>query len=421
MEDEPAIVIGPREQLFHLLAEAAEIEHTLMCSYLYAAFSLKRGNVTGLSPTEAAAVARWRKSILAVATEEMIHLLLVSNLSIALGGKPHFGRPNFPVSTGYFPSGVVVKLTPFSLETIDHFVFLERPRGVQLEDGAGFETDNDYQRMEAHHGLMPSVQDYTTIGRLYDALRSNLKASTRRLGEPALFIGPVVSQVGPDVLSMDGVTTIDSLASALAAIDTIVDQGEGSQADRQNSHYQRFVTTREEYLALKEANPAFAPAWPAAESPVMRLPPDPENKVFVDEPRAARVLDFTNAVYGLLLRFLLQSFGRQGPSAATIQRGYMDAAVTLMHVLEKTASHLVTLPASPSRPGVNAGMSFTMLRAVEPFFSGRAEQQLVSERLDELVAGARVLAWHVPELASLVPTLAAIAPSLANPKTEQAG
>ncbi|HSO41822.1 MAG TPA: ferritin-like domain-containing protein [Rhodospirillales bacterium] len=38
---EPEILVGDREQLFHLLAEAAEIEHTLMCSYLYAAFSLK--------------------------------------------------------------------------------------------------------------------------------------------------------------------------------------------------------------------------------------------------------------------------------------------------------------------------------------------------------------------------------------------
>src|SRR5688500_1911197 len=39
----PDSVIGGREQLFHLLAEAAEVEHTLMCCYLYAAFSLKRG------------------------------------------------------------------------------------------------------------------------------------------------------------------------------------------------------------------------------------------------------------------------------------------------------------------------------------------------------------------------------------------
>ena len=32
-----------REQLLHTLYEAAELEHNLMCTYLYAAFSLKRG------------------------------------------------------------------------------------------------------------------------------------------------------------------------------------------------------------------------------------------------------------------------------------------------------------------------------------------------------------------------------------------
>ena len=30
--DDEEIVVGSREQLLHLLAEAAEIEHTLMCS-----------------------------------------------------------------------------------------------------------------------------------------------------------------------------------------------------------------------------------------------------------------------------------------------------------------------------------------------------------------------------------------------------
>ena len=52
--------VGPsREQLFHELYEAAELEHNLMCTYLYAAFSLKAGVAEGLSEPEAAAVARW--------------------------------------------------------------------------------------------------------------------------------------------------------------------------------------------------------------------------------------------------------------------------------------------------------------------------------------------------------------------------
>jgi hypothetical protein len=338
----------------------------------------------------------------------MTHLLLVANLSIALGGRPHFGRPNFPVASGYFPSGVVVKLTPFSRETLEHFIFLERPRGMQLRDGQGFEPEEDYEREEAHHGLMPSVQDYTTIGRLYEALRWNLRACAQRLGERALFIGPVDAQMSPSVVGMPGVTTIDSLSSALAAIDTIVEQGEGSRASRDDSHFERFSKIREEYEQLADADPTFTPAWPAAESPVMRRPPDPAGKVFVDAPHAARVLDLANATYSLLLRFLVQAFGREDGDRP-VQRRYMNAAIELMHVVGQLSAVLVTLPASATHPGVNAGMSFTMLRSVEPFYAGAAEDKLVAERLKELAAGARSLARSTQALAGLEHKLLAIA------------
>jgi hypothetical protein len=404
--NETEIVIGPREQLFHLLAEASEIEHTLMCSYLYAAFSL-RGETAGRSTAELQAIERWRKEILGVATEEMVHLLLVANLSTALGGRPHFDRPNFPVASGHFPSDVVVKLTPFNRETLQHFIFLERPRGVQLPDGEGFEV-GDYEREQAHYGLMPSVQDYRTIGRLYDALRINLIASAQRLGESALFVGPIGAQLGPSTVTMNGVAIVDGLQTALAAIDTIVAQGEGGRAHRDDSHYERFLAIEREYLELLDANPAFEPAWPAAESPVLRRPPEPEGKVFIDDPLAARVLDLANAVYGLLLRFLLQAFGREDDSGAA-QRRYMSAAIDLMHVLERLCSVLPTLPASTSRPGVHAGMSFTMLRSVEPFFAGETEQALVAERLAELAAGARQAARSIQALAGLEQKLRAIA------------
>jgi fucose permease len=33
----------------------------------------------------------WRKVMMSVATEEMVHLVLVCNLSVALGGRPHLG------------------------------------------------------------------------------------------------------------------------------------------------------------------------------------------------------------------------------------------------------------------------------------------------------------------------------------------
>jgi hypothetical protein len=409
---EADVVIGGREQLFHLLAEAAEVEHTLMCCYLYAAFSLKRGEEDGLSAEEAAAVKGWRQSILSVAIDEMVHMLLVANLSIAIGGRPHFSRPNFPVSPGYFPADMVLKLTPFNTATLDHFVYLERPVGVELEDGAGFEPHRSYQREEAFHGLMPSIQDYETVGLLYEALRMNLRSISARIGEARLFVGPVSCQVGRDAVDLEGVATIHDLASALAAIDTIVEQGEGSPTDREDSHYQRFCAMRDEYHALRARNPSFEPAWPAAENPVMRKPPEPEGKVYVDDPRAARVMDFGNACYAMLLQCLVQAFGHTGPHAgenADAQSRTLSAAIGLMHVLGQTASALARLPASADHPGINAGLSFTMVRGVEPYFRGLPEAVLMAERLHELADGAPAVAAIVPDLGGIGATVRKLA------------
>ncbi len=74
---EAPFVIEHREALYYMLCEAAELEHGIMCQYLYAVFSLKQSEAEGLSPEEAQAVQRWRKRISHVATQEMLHLSLV--------------------------------------------------------------------------------------------------------------------------------------------------------------------------------------------------------------------------------------------------------------------------------------------------------------------------------------------------------
>src|SRR5579872_492568 len=96
-----------REHAFHALYEAAELEHNLMCTYLYAAFSLKDGEADGLSAEEAVAVKRWRSVLINVAVEEMGHLTAVWNITSALGGSPRIGRTNFPLDPGYLPAGIV--------------------------------------------------------------------------------------------------------------------------------------------------------------------------------------------------------------------------------------------------------------------------------------------------------------------------
>src|SRR5690348_14736437 len=93
---EAPFVIEHREALIYMLCEAAELEHGIMCQYLFAAFSLKQSTSEGLTEAELAAVTRWRNQISHVATQEMLHLALVHNLLSAVGAAPHLARPNFP-------------------------------------------------------------------------------------------------------------------------------------------------------------------------------------------------------------------------------------------------------------------------------------------------------------------------------------
>ena len=60
-----------REQLIHLLTDAAELEHSILCSYFHAALSLKGRVDDGQSRREAEAVAQWHRVVLTTAVEEM--------------------------------------------------------------------------------------------------------------------------------------------------------------------------------------------------------------------------------------------------------------------------------------------------------------------------------------------------------------
>ena len=58
---EAPFVIEHREALIYMLCEAAELEHGIMCQYLFAAFSLKQTRDEGLTHCELTAVTRWRR------------------------------------------------------------------------------------------------------------------------------------------------------------------------------------------------------------------------------------------------------------------------------------------------------------------------------------------------------------------------
>jgi CDGSH-type Zn-finger protein/uncharacterized Fe-S cluster protein YjdI len=397
----PASRPPSREQLLYWLHEAAEIEHHLMCCYLYAAFSLKRDDATW-TPPQRAAVADWRRSITAVAMEEMTHLALVGNLVNALGATPHFNRPAFPVEAGPYPDGFVIRLAPFCAATIEHFKFLERPGHEELHDAAGFEPQRRYERVVPAGRLSPGPRDYTTVGELYQTLEQALTELAGTAGEAALFVGDPALQVDASLAPLPGVSAVTDLASALAAITTIVTQGEGAGAEQHDSHFMRFCRIADELSALQAADSNFEPAWPAATNPVMNRPVKAESeRVHISHARNSAWLDIGNALYTTSLRCLIQGFS----SHERATKGtWLSASFALMRALLPVAQGLAARPAQDGSAKPHAGLTFTPLRTLAALATKTAAQ-VVAERLGQLreravglplalVAGETAASWQ---------------------------
>ncbi|MGH8918128.1 MAG: ferritin-like domain-containing protein, partial [Actinomycetes bacterium] len=238
---EPKIVIASREHLWWLLIEASELEHMIMVQYLYAEISLKDGTAEGLTEEQAAAVERWRKTIRGIAVEEMLHLALVYNLLTAIGGAPTLNRPNFPQLSGYFPGRLQLELMPFGERALKHFLYLERPEGMQLEPAEGFVPSAPPRLQVEMDEIMPRGQEYTTVGRLYRGIANGLVDLVAEHGEEGVFIGLPQSQATPERFHWPQLIAVTDLESALAAVELIVEQGEGARGDWRDAHYGRFL------------------------------------------------------------------------------------------------------------------------------------------------------------------------------------
>lgn len=385
----PAHSVPSREQALHALYEAAELEHCLMCTYLYAAFSLKTSMEEGVTAQQLEAITRWKRSMLQVAIEEMGHLMSVWNITTALGGAPRVGRMNFPLDPGYLPAGVVVKLAPFNMATLQHFVYLERPSGSAEPDGEGFEPERRFVRGVSGPRLTPMAIDYDTVGEFYQTLANGLRRLVEAHGEAGAMCGNPALQLSSADVSLPGANKVICLKTALAAFESIITQGEGAQENTENSHYQRFAAIRTEYQALLAADPSFKPAFPAATNPVLRRPPRPEGRVWLEDPDAVATVDLANAAYGLMLRLLAYTYAVPAPDPDKILA--LDLGIGLMHALGPLAERAARLPAGPSNPECHAGVTFITLRDASTLPPGPSARRFFRERLQQLSEGAERL------------------------------
>jgi hypothetical protein len=384
---EPRIVVQHREHLWYLLTEASQLEHMIMCQYLYAAFSLKRGEDEGLTAGQAAAVTRWHDVLRGIAVEEMLHLALVCNLMSAIGAAPTFTRPNFPQRSNYFPPSVQLDLLPFGAAALTHFLYLERPEGMERADADGFTPVAPAHQPVGPGEIMPRVQDFLTVGHLYRAIAEGLTRLAGTLGEPALFAGPPQAQATPGMFRWPALVPVTDLDSAHRAIEEIIEQGEGAKGNWQTAHYGRFLGMWSEYSQLCDQDPAFEPARPVlaafTRQPFDSAAPQP----LITSPAACEVGELFALGYEILLQALTRLFTHTDETPAQLD-ALAGAAFGLMTgVLEPLGSALTRLPAGPEHPGRTVGPAFEMFYLMGNFVPWREAAWAVLAERAAVLAG----------------------------------
>jgi hypothetical protein len=380
---EPPIIIESREELIALLAEASELEHMLMCEYLFATFTLKRSTNEGISQEQLDAITRWDRVISNVASQEMLHLALATNLLSALGAGPHFTRPNFPQYAKYYPPGIQLALRPFGEEALRHFIFLERPEGMEGEDAESF------RHVEAQPPLavtgsevVPMPQTFATVGHLYRGIEQGFRRLVEKYGERQVFIGPPVAQATQAHFQWPELLAVTDLASAQAAIDAIVEQGEGARGNWQDAHYGTFLSVLREYEECRQREPSLAPArgvLPAHSRPAEDV--SQHNTRVIEDHTTARVNDLFNGCYEVTLQILQRYFTRTGETEAEVTT-LSDVAVGLMMgAIRPIGILLTTLPIGATYPGLAAGPSFTVYRTSASLPQHEAAWVILHERL----------------------------------------
>jgi hypothetical protein len=301
---------------------ALELELSTIPPYLCALYSLRDG-----SNFEVAALVR------SVVMEEMLHVSLAANLLNAIGGAPDLTSPGvvprYPTSLPHSCGSFQVNLLPFSRAALGTFLQIEQP---------------------APRDARPQPDRYHTIGQFYAAIREGLKRLCKKRSD---FAHRPECQVTPaDYYNGHGnVIVVDSLESALRAIEEIVDQGEGFEHAIAESkapiggvgfdlaHYYRFneILQGRRYqkgdsLQSGPTGPFLPVDWSAAQN----MAPNPTVGWFAPgDPRRIQMED-CNTVYFELLRALQDAF--HGHKARLLQ------AIPLMLELRTRAVSLMNIP-----------------------------------------------------------------------------
>lgn len=321
------------EELYPLLQNAIELEHSTIPPYLTAMFSIKPGK--NLED---------RKIIHSIVIEEMMHMTIAANILNALGGQPYISNSDFvPEYPGPLPMGIgnglIVGLEKYSKACVKNvFMEIEEP-----ENPLVFKSFS-----------LVATQDFSTIGQFYLALQQKIEEIA-----PIELPGDKSKQVTSAFFDPALLFPIYTRHDAVNAINIIVEQGEGTSIspldqDGEIAHYYRF---EELFKGKKLIKDDTAPNGFSFSGPDIPFNPDDVYPLFPNTKIAMlptgseewnRMKQF-NTSYFSLLQGLHKTFN--GDPAG------LDNTIGIMYDLKLTAEKLCATP-FPGKEGYTIGPSF---------------------------------------------------------------
>jgi hypothetical protein len=288
------------------LVSAVQLELSTLPPYLTAYWSITSGGTAA-------------DLILSVALDEMFHMGQVANILTGIGGTPAINVPGeIPTYPGPLPGGVRPELTVYlaglSLDWLDDVAMqIEYPEGGPIALYRG--------------------ETYPTIGAFYDAIQAVIIAT-----QPAFDPGKqLTSNVGGNAVKI-----ITTPAAAVAAIETIKVQGEGTStsptAGSDLAHYYEFaeifhgktlVVDGSGQWSYTGAPIPFPTVYPVGEVPANGYP-DATGDALAN-------INGLNAAYSSLLDGLQTAW-------ATTSQSALGNAISTMFSLSGYATALMAIP-----------------------------------------------------------------------------
>lgn len=374
--------ITSREQLICVLRSAAELEHLLACQYLFAGFSLRR-TLEDFPPggsDEAKLLVishnqRWGWKVMEIARQEMEHLGIVANLLGALGERPYFHRPNYPLPASYLPIGVPFVLEAFGQKTIERFLAYERPDYLTVPDA---------WRDGGPPAFCLQGPDCGITFRDVQELYQEIAAAFQNLPASELFVGDARRQVNNADAPAFGLNVtmmpVTNRDSAQQAINLILEQGEGIgdlPATSEPNHFSSFNTILQQLITSPLP---YSPGLPVVANPSLEPNPACPGTTLITAPETRRVMALFNHSYDLMLSFLEKFFAGfldfYGPPSAVLgldplsefEQRTRNAALLeqaffpfMTMVIRPLGDYLVRMPAFKGKPkGPRAGPSFEL-------------------------------------------------------------